>query len=522
MRFMKLNVCVLAAILATNSFAVSLTVRKGESKVLPDPGFRVEKFDCGKSGVVSVDVSEGVATVTGLIEGSCVVKLSGGEHTETYEITVGNDLLRVKRDLQSRLDGKVTGVEIVHHGDYLSVSGEVNDPDEWTSLKSILSEGRYAGIVVNDVRFEISADTMKRFRDDLIASGFKLVDSLSEAEKGALCVKNESKSVTISGKVFSPEGLDKLKRIVAAQPWLRPADAAVDGTSDWKKAYRINVALDQRLLHMDVVLIGYEENEGFQYGKADDTQILSAVFDGLVDLVHGKAKNDTFRINANINSAIDFLAENKISRHSIGGYLRFKSNETEPNKLKIGGTFKIKLRGATAEGAPTENFSDINYGFTVSKKVANLIDDNTVHVRLDISQENPVPLKDGGYEEGYNVEQYEYNPVLDIPLGQTMVIGGYRKMVETTVPPSGFPVLRHVPIVNWFVSKESNSLVNMKLMMLVSVRAVDPNEPEPQATKLPYEESKNLPTEVEITNEERLESRKKFSGFWSWLNWFVW
>ena len=519
----KLLICLLATLVVAPTFAaMKLTVKKGETKAL-DPGFRVEKFDNGKSGFVSVDVSDGVARVSGVAEGSCTVKLSGGGQSEIYEIVVGNDIMQIMRNLQSRLDGRVSGVEIVRQDDVLYAKGEVNDPKEWSTLKKILSESTYTPYVKDDTDFRMSADTRKRFRDEIVASGFKLANSIQESEKGALYIKDENDSVTISGKVFSPESLDRLNRIVAAQSWLRPADVPpVDGNSEWKTPCRVSVSLDQRLLHMDVVLIGYEENEGFSYGKTDDNQILSTVFDGFVDLVHGKAKNDTFKVNANINSTIDFLVENKIIRHSIGGYLRFKSNESEPNKLKIGGTLKIKMRGATAEGAPTENFSDINYGFTVSKKVANLIDDSTVHVRLDINQENPLPMEEGGYQEGYNVQQYEYNPVLDLPLGQTMVIGGYRKMVETTVPPSGFPILRHVPIVNWFVSKESNSLENMKLMMLVSVRAVDPNEPEPQKAKLPYEESKNLPTEVEITNEERLEGRKKFSGFWYWLNWFVW
>ncbi|MBQ6139675.1 MAG: hypothetical protein IJI54_00180 [Kiritimatiellae bacterium] len=520
----KLYTCMLAAVVASLALAEKLTIKKGDTKPL-DPGFKVEKFDDGKSGVVSVGVSDGVALVTGLAEGSCTVKLSGGGQTELYEIVVGNDITEVRRDLVARLESKgVTGVEVVLRNGYLTVTGEVNDPGEWSNLKSVVAEKRFADYVENDAKFEISADLMKRFRDEILAAGIKLVDNMQDAEKGALFIRKDYKDLTISGKLFSPDSLGRLNRIVAAQSWLRLADAPSTGDEgdDWKKICHVNVALDQRLLHMDVVLIGYEENEGFKYGKTDGTPILSTVFDGLVDLVHGKAKNDTFKVNANINSTIDFLAENNITRKSIGGYLRFKSNDSEPNELRIGGTLKVKMKSNSGLGGSDERFEDIRYGFTVNKTEANLIDDKNVHVKLDISQENPVPIVPGGYEEGYKVEEYKYNPVLDLPLGQTMVIGGYRRMVETTTPPSGFPVLRHVPIVNWFVSKESNSIENMKLMMLVSVRAVEPNEPEPQKATLPYEESKNLPMEVEITNEERLKEREPFSGFWSWLNWFVW
>ena len=58
-------------------------------------------------------------------------------------------------------------------------------------------------------------------------------------------------------------------------------------------------------------------------------------------------------------------------------------------------------------------------------------------------------------------------------------------------------------------------------MMLVSVREVRPDEPEVQDAKLPYEECKNLTTEVQISNEDRLEARKRWSGWLYWLNWFM-
>lgn len=498
------------------------TLGKGAMRNI-DPGFQVEKFDAGLDGTIGVEVSGGTARVTGLKEGTAVLKLMGaGGLEEVYEIAVGSDLLRIMRDLQLRLD-RVTGIEIMKQDDYLLVRGEVNDPDEWFHLKKVLAEGAYRPLVRDDTVFRIQADTLKRFHNEIEAAGFDIAESIADTEKGALNIKYDNNIITISGTVYAPEKVERLQQIVAAQSWLRTDDRPSSANESWKPLCRLNVTLDQRLLHMDVVLVGYEETEGFSFGKTHNTEpILSTVFNGLIDLVHGKAKNKTFTVSAGIDDTLDFLAENKISRHSTGGYLRFRSNDPQPNKLKIGGVFKIKLKGATAEGSPTENFQDIDYGFTVNKKVANLVDGENVHVQLDISQVNPVPFRpeDGGYEEGYNVQQYEYNPVIDCPLGKTVVIGGYRRMVETTTPPSGFPVLRHIPIVNWFIAKEGNSLENISLMMLISVRAVRPDEPEAQATKLPYEESKNLPTEAEITNEERLESRKEHSGFWSWLDWF--
>ena len=513
------------ALCATCAFAEQkITIGKGASKTV-DPGFQVEKYDAGRDGILSVDVSGGAVRITGVAEGTGVLRLIGvGGLEETYEVTVGSDLVRIMRDLQQRLES-VTGIEIVKQETRLLVRGEINDPGEWFRMKKILAEDDYKPYVRDDTEFRIQADTRKRFYDEIKAAGFELASNIADTERGALYINDAHNVITISGTVYAPESLEKLKQIVRAQSWIRDADSPSSGADeDWKPTCRLNITLDQRLLHMDVVLIGYEEDESFSYGKSNnELPIISGAFNALIDLVHGRSKNSAFALSANIDDTLDFLAKNHISRHSTGGYLRFRSNDPQPNRLKIGGVFKIKLRSATAEGNPTEDFKDIDYGFTVDKKVANLVNADTVHIQLDIKQENPVPFSPeaGGYEEGYNVHQYEYNPVLDCPLGKTMVIGGYRKMVETSTPSSGFPILRHVPIVNWFIAKEGNLVENMQLMMLVSVRAVRPDEPEAQETKLPYEESKNLPKEIEISNEDRLESRKRFHGFWYWLNWFV-
>lgn len=514
---------VMAIIAGVAMAAEKVTIDKGGSRTV-DPGFQVVKYDAGRGDVVSVEVLGGTPVLTGVAEGTCTVKLMGADSSleEVYEVVVGNDLMRIMRKLQKRIENGVTGIEISKQDGYILIRGEINDPDEWFLLKKIVAEDDYTKFVRDDTIFRIQADILKKFYTEIEDAGFVLTDNIADTEKGALKIKYDNNVVTISGTIFAPERLDRLQQIVNSKSWLRNADAPLSDVADsWKPTCRLNITLDRRLLHMDVVLIGYSENEGFKYGRTNnELPIISTVFNGFIDLVHGKSKNDSFRVNADLNDTIDFLKKSGITRESIGGYLRFRSNDTFENRLHIGGTLKVKLRGATAEGAPTENFSDINYGFTVEKKEASLIDAETVHIQLLIKQENPIPIKGAGYEEGYDVQQYEYNPVIDCPLGQTVVIAGYHKMIENTIPPSGFPVLRRIPIVKWFIAKESNSIEDIKLMMLVSVRAVNPKEPEPQQATLPYEDSRNLPTEIEVPNDERLKARekeKKSKGFWSWL-----
>ncbi len=498
-----------------------IIIEKSASKVL-EPGFQVEKYQIlGSKDLVGVDVNGGIARVTGLNEGSCSVKVIGaGNMEEVYEVVVGDDLMQVQRNLQLELD-EVSGIEIVKVGTSLIVRGEVNDPEGWRLLKTTLGHGDYRNLVKDQTKFRVQADTLKNFYQQLRNAKFELTDNPQEAHDGKLYVKYEDNMVLINGAMYSAADVERLDQIIAAQAtWLRLDDGkSVSDKYDWKPICRKDVTIDHRLLHMDVVIVGYEERNATSYGTGD-RPVVRMTFGSLLDFVGGHAKNDTFQINADLNAVLDFLKENRITRQSVGGYLRFKCNDTEPSNLKIGGTLKVKMQGESSLSGSNERFEDIEYGFMIDKKVANLIDAGNVDVKFDVSEKTPTPIN-GDYNEGYDVGERTYNPSIVCPLGKTVVIGGYRDFKETTAPFVGTPILRNIPILGWFFSKDSHSVEDIKIMMLVSVREVRPDEPEVQDALLPYEECKNLTTEVQISNEERLEARKRWSGWLYWLNWFM-
>jgi len=517
----------LIALWATLSIAVLLAdggekivIGKNVSRAL-DPGFQVEQYQImGQKDLVSVDVSGGMARVTGIKEGSCTVHVTGGGGmSEVYEIVVGDDLMQIQRNLQKELED-VSGVEINKIGNSLVVKGEVNDPESWRLLKTTLAHGDYRNVVKDQAKFRVQADTLKNFYQQLRNANFNLTDDPGAAKDGRLYVKYEDNMVLINGSVYSAADVEKLDQIIAAQAtWLRIDDGRATDRYDWKPLCRKSVSVDHRLLHMDVVIIGYEEVNESHYGTKDRPAI-SFSFNGLWNLINGKGKNDVFQINADLNNVLDFLKGNGITRYSTGGYLRFKCNDPDPANLKVGGTLKVKLQGATAEGMPTQNFENIEYGFFVDKKMANLVDGNSVDIKLDVRQKTPVPME-GGYEEGYNIEEKEYNPAVICPLGKTVVISGYRSFKETTAPMSGTPIFRNIPLLGWFMAHEGENVEDIKMMMLVSIREVRPDEPEAQDAVLPYEECKDLTTEVEVSNEDRLAARKRWSGWLYWLNWFT-
>ena len=525
---MKRKACLfaLAALCAICCLAdtMRLTVAKGGSKAL-EPGFLVEKYKVvGAKELVNVAVENGVALLTGMEEGSCAVRLFGPGNLEaTVEVLVGGDILQVQRGLVQILEiAGVSGVEVTKVGNRLAVNGEISDPASWKQVKRVLAGAEYQEVVNDLTVFKVLPDTLKALRDQFKAEGFELTENVAAPDPGKVNIQYIPNTLIVSGTVFSPSDQQRILRILNTQSaWLWMEGYSQVAREDWQTIGRLNVTTDQQLLHMDVVLVGYSENDLEKSGNYGKGLQVSSVFSSFLDLVHGKLKNDTFRIDANLGDTLTFLRSQGLSRKSVGGYLRFKSNDSEPNRLKIGGTLKVRLQGATAEGNPTQNMEDIEYGFFIDKKVANLVDSGNVDVKFDVSQKTPTPAKDGGYQEGYDVQENKYNPSIVCPLGKTVVIGGYRDFKEMTAPFVGTPILRNVPILGWFFSKDSESVEDVKIMMLVSVREVRPDEPEVQDAKLPYEECKNLTTEVQISNEDRLESRKRWSGWLYWMNWFM-
>ena len=498
-----------------------VVIGKNVSRAL-DPGFHVEQFQVmGQKDIVSIDVSGGMARVTGMKEGSCSVQVTGGGGmSEVYEIVVGDDLMQIQRNLQKELED-VSGVEINKVGSALIVKGEVNDPDAWRLLKTTLAHGDYRSVVKDQTKFRIQADTLKNFYQQLRNANFNLTDNLEEAKDGGLYVKYEDNMVLINGTVYSANDVENLDRIIAAQAtWLRMDNGAASDQYDWKPLCRKAVSVDHRLLHMDVVLVGYAEIAGHEYGTQHTALNTSFDFKNLMNFLSGKSEVSSLQIDADLSTVLDFMKENSISRHSTGGYLRFKCNDQEPANLKIGGTLKVKMKSTSSLGASDEHFEDIEYGFFVDKKAANLVDGGNVDIKLDVNQKKPIPME-GGYTEGYNIEERKYNPAIVCPLGKTVVVSGYRSFTETTAPLVGVPILRNIPILGWAFSKDSEAVEDVKLMMLVSVREVRPDEPDVQGAKLPYDECKDLTTEVDISNEERLDARKRWHGWLCWLNWFM-
>ena len=104
-------------------------------------------------------------------------------------------------------------------------------------------------------------------------------------------------------------------------------------------------------------------------------------------------------------------------------------------------------------------------------------------------------------------------------LGKTTLLSGFGQLVDQQSL-RGFPVLRNTPIIKWFVGADGKSLSDRRLVIMVCPEVLDPS----QEGTLNVDNDINIPVQTEgaKTTDERVEERKRFHGFWGWLNWFCW
>ena len=111
-------------------------------------------------------------------------------------------------------------------------------------------------------------------------------------------------------------------------------------------------------------------------------------------------------------------------------------------------------------------------------------------------------------------------------MDQTTILGGFQG-IEESISKSGLPVLRNIPVLQWFaVSKGGNakSKETTHLLILISPR-IAVNDPKATiktpVTQAATEELFKAEGD-ERTAKDVEEEKKRFHGFWSWLNWFTW
>ena len=494
----------------------------GESKSL-ELSFEPEHYFVPERGRDLVKVSlEGQRMVRfeGLAVGQIEVQFMDGEEVrDTVTVTVTSGLDELRYALKKRIDDALSAassVDVREEGNKLVLDGTIRSPGDWEMVDRILQMSAFSGKVENMLGYAVDDGTIASLKQKLANMGFTVTDQYPQ-RTGQLQVVYKDQQLSVDGKVYSRADLERLKGVLESQGWIK-GSVGTDGSRTPKTDLVLSVAVDDTPVMLTAAIMGVSESETKRMGAGTPT--IGTFYSIFYDFLTGRHGTDTMRIDASIGKTMEAFAGNGLIRQYEKGSMHFHLNENEDeaketSRIKFGGTLKLRMQSKDGDGNLTMEYEDLEYGFSVEKLSATRVNDDEVDLVLKVDQRlEPEMKQDGSWDMKENI----YNPRFRCKLGQTVLVGGYEKMYESSSLPSGMPLLRHIPIVNWFVSSEGHVDADITMVMAICVQEVSPDDT--TAAELPP--VKDITLDINKTNDERLKEKQRWHGCLYPLNWLTW
>ena len=499
---MRKGIAFLALFLTMFSFSLfaeseKISMSIGSQRSL-QTGFIIQTFKLIPSNQdqIKVEASESILRVQADKVGEVSIIVSGDGMQKEYVITVKTNLEKDLRKLRSELDS-LTELTIEILEDQIKVSGEVTDPEHWALLQKVLP--RYSGKCISLATFKPNAETIRNLKKMLEDGGFKVVDTTNPAD-GELSLTLSSNVVIITGQLFSQNELDKVNQILSTQPWLS-VNAPVDAKSG-KIQGIVNLKVIETILEVEVVYLGVTDSEGKKLGSTD-VPVLQSAYSIIYDMVRGAAGGKTAQIGGNMQATTRFLAQNGLSRTHNAGHVAFANNDPNGGELFTGGTTKVKVNGVE-----NGSLSDIEYGLKIKVK-GGLV--SPTRCKLELSLENSALI--GAGDDSYNLSKDTTKQTVYVDLDKTIILAGSKKIAQDTSK-SGLPILRQVPVLNWFVAQDSGSKENTSLLILACPRLQKYNSDVQIDIPLSEEYSGDTKKKGETDTKQTIKEQNKKKSFW--------
>jgi len=530
----RLIAAVMAAMAAMFAIAdEEITMVEQEITSITVP-FGIRGYTPSNKDVVRIEMtSENSLRITALKSGRCDLEVRGDmDMTQKFQISVGGDLPRTLATLRRELE-RMPEVHADIVGNSIRIDGEVKSIKKWNYLTKVIKS--YPS-VRNFAEFTPGDEILIRMKESLQQSGFEVVFNQFTGEPKtwkancvALAYSKVNRTMTVQAKVYTPEQQEKIMECLKQEKrWLAIDKADSESFDDELQVKaNIQVTVDKPVIRLSVAYMAISEDDikkiGNQNAIANPDSVLSlnGAFDTLQSLIphtdstrstrHGV--RNTATLGATLGLTARFLAANGISRISDTGYTLVESWSPDGAKFKSGGTVFVKIAGADAA-----DLKEIPYGFIINAK-GGMTNEDTMALDFDFEQSSI-----GDYDpvsQSFARTENTSKQKLSCPLGRTTLVSGFKDMVDKNTPPSGLPILRSTPILNWFVSDSGKEVNDRRLVVMICPEIVDNTQDEkPDVDKeinIRVQDQASKDTDQVVKEREEKEG---FSGFWSWLNWF--
>lgn len=502
-----------------------VSVVENESITITVP-FAVKNYAPSNKEVARVEPLGGSSIrITALKRGRCDLDVFGdGGLFQKYEINVAGDLASVLETLTLDLD-QVPEVRAEIRGNFIRLDGDVSSIQKWEYLMQVI--GNYGSSIKNFAKFSPGPDVMLNLESKFRQAEFTVKYGKFGTKQSewpwntvALDLNKKTRTLCVEARLLNEGQRISILKILKSEPWL-----AVNIDGNWKKPVEVSdekrpwvigtmlcLPVDPAVIRLSVAYMAIGEKDMREFGDpSNEGPILSGVFQTIQGLLHGQGNHgNVATLNLGLTGVMKLMGENGINRMSQKGYTTFENWDDKGAKFKSGGTVFARIVSRDAV-----DMKEIPYGFEVNTK-GGLVNENTVSLDIDISISSIQK-----YDAGEDIDKKEDKTQQKIrcPLGRTTLLSGFGELVDDQAL-RGFPVLRNTPIIKWFVADDGKTLSDRKLVIMVCPEIIDPS----QDGNLNVDNEISIPVQTEgaKSTDERLEGRKRFSGFWYWLNWFCW
>ena len=496
-----LLLCLGAAALFAQDDNISVSVG---GMTIADVPFRVESIRTANSKFVNVEtVSDSQVRFLGLAVGKTDVHVLGAAGaSKVFAVTVHDNIREIFNAIRRDLD-TLPEIDISINRDKIVLKGEISSMKNWTLLHKVLPN--YQGHVMDLTSFSPAPEVMLNLNKALEKAGFKIGKDAANAAPGEIVISQEGNVLIVSGAVYAPDDVTQIRQIFATQSWLESDPAAKD-SNKVKLVDKIQVI--PTLLDVGVVFMGISRRDSEAIGAnllKNGIQVGNA-FNFGTDF---RSTNQNYALNASLNTILNLSADTGVTRFRNAGHLTFMSNENNTFKrLHNGGTLKVRVYGG-AGGTGTLN--DVQYGFMMGVK-GGLSGCDRVKLDLELEMSSPTLMENNDYD----LKSTKIATTVTAKLGQTLVIGGLKDMVQATTDNSGIPFLRKVPVLNWFVAESADELSDRQVLILVYPQIAGKG---PEIKIPPSAETADTAEKVEVENKKRVkEENSKKESFWQ--RWF--
>jgi type II secretory pathway component GspD/PulD (secretin) len=205
----------------------------------------------------------------------------------------------------------------------------------------------------------------------------------------------------------------------------------------------------------------------------------------------------SYSINSGLQGALKFFASSGPGRIRTAGHMTFKNDAPDWRMYHSGGTLKVRVASENAT-----SLEDVDYGL-IMKIRGGLLDSKTTGLDVNLELSYPVPIG-----TDYDLKRNHIETTVNCPVGQTLVLGGMKNLVEQTSE-EGVPFLRSIPAISWFFSEKNNRTEDNKILIMLSPQIAGATR---EAAPVSLE---TAPAEVEVEkeNKERLKEKRKGKRF---------